>query len=330
MVDSQPQKLEPGVVYPRTLMEFGRFFPDDAACSAYLERLRWSDGFICPVGHSVIKPLRSARGLCVCPTCRRQVSATAGTIFEGSRKLHPWFLAAWEVTSHKYGASALGIQRTCGLGSYETAWAWLQKLRRAMVRPDRDQLSGEVDVDETYIGTEAPGTKGRKTIKRAIVVIGVEVNAGKIGRIRLRHILDVESASLQDFIVDVVKPGSLVHTDGWRSYAGITSKGFRHRVTVTGKSSEDAVTTFPAVHRVAALLKRWLLGTHQGAIAKQHLPYYLDEFTFRFNRRTSTTRGLLFYRLVSQAVHTPHVVTDALSQGTGRGRHPRAGVKHKR
>jgi len=258
------------------------------------------------------------------------VSATAGTIFEGTRKLLPWFLAAWEVTNHKYGASALGIQRSLGLGSYETAWAWLQKLRRAMVRPDRDPLSGEVDVDETYIGTEDPGVKGRKTIKRAIVVIGVEVNAGKIGRIRLRHVLDVEGTSLQDFIVEVVKPGSLVHTDGWRSYAGITSKGFLHRVTVTGRSTEDAVTTFPAVHRVAALLKRWLLGTHQGAISKQHLPYYLDEFTFRFNRRTAKARGLLFYSLVSQAVRTPHVDTDDLFRATGRGRRPRAGAKHKR
>lgn len=330
MADFQLRKPEPGIDYPRTLVEFGRFFPDDAACVAYLERLRWSHGFVCPEGHSATKPWRSARGLFVCPTCHRQVSATAGTIFEGSRKLHPWFLAAWEVTSHKYGASALGIQRTLGLGSYETAWAWLQKLRRAMVRPDRDQLSGKIDVDETYIGTEAPGVLGRKTVKRAVVVIAVEVNDGKIGRIRLRHVLDVDGPTLQGFIAAAVKPGSLIHTDGWQGYASIASKGFRHRVTVTRTSTEQAVVTFPAIHRVASLLKRWLLGTHQGAIAKQHLSYYLDEFTFRFNRRTSSARGLLFYRLVSQAVHTPHVKTDALFQGTGRGHRPRAGGKHKR
>lgn len=199
-----------------------------------------------------------------------------------------------------------------------------------MVRPDRDQLSGVIDADETYVGTEAPGVWGRKTIKRAVVVIAVEVNEGKIGRIRLRHVFDVDGPTLQEFIVTVVKPGSLIHTDGWRGYASIASKGFRHRVTVTRTSSEDAVTTFPAVHRVASLLKRWLLGTHRGAIAKQHLAYYLDEFTFRFNRRTSNARGLLFYRLISQAVRTPHVDTDALFRGTGRGRRPRARAKHKR
>lgn len=310
-------------------MEFGRFFPDDAACVAYLERLKWRSGFVCPRGHAAAKPWRSTRGRLVCPTCGFQASATAGTVFEGSRKLLPWFVAAWEVTSHKYGASALGIQRALGLGSYVTAWAWLQKLRRAMVRPDRDQLSGEIDVDETYVGTEAPGVWGRKTVKRAVIVIAVEVNEGKIGRIRLRHVLDVDGPTLQGFIAAVVKPGSLIHTDGWQGYASIASRGFRHRVTVARTSSEDAVATFPAVHRVASLLKRWLLGTHQGAIAKQHLPYYLDEFTFRFNRRTSRARGLLFYRLVSQAVRTPHVKTGALFLGTGRGRRPSGARDHK-
>src|SRR6266545_1499333 len=311
-----------GVDYPRNLIQFGEFFPDDKACVAYLEHLRWGAGFVSPEGHVAAAAWRSERGLSICPTCRRQVSATAGTIFEGTRKLRRWFLAAWEVTSQKYGASALGLKRTLGLGSYETAWAWLHKLRRAMVRPDRDQLSGDVEVDETYLGEEEPGVTGRRTINRVIVAIAVEMNQGKIGRIRLRQVPNVNATSLQGFVVDVVKPGSLIHTDGWQGYANIASKGFRHRVTGTRTSSEPAHIPFPGVHRVASLLKRWCLGTHQGAIANEHLAYYLDEFTFRFNRRTSKARGLLFYRLVMQAVRTSHLGTNALFRSTGRGRRP--------
>jgi transposase-like protein len=329
MAESPPQQPRAGIDYPRNLIEFGEFFPDESACVAYLERLRWGGGFVCPEGYVAAAAWRSERGLSLCPTCRRQVSATAGTIFEGTRKLRHWFLAAWEVTSQKYGASALGLKRTLGLGSYETAWAWLHKLRRAMVRPDRDQLAGDVEVDETYLGEEEPGVIGRRAIDRAIVVIAVEMNDGELGRIRLRHVPNVNAPSLQGFIVDVVKPGSIIHTDGWPSYATIASKGFRHRVTVTSTSSEPAHIPFPGVHRVASLLKRWYLGTHQGAISKEHLDYYLDEFTFRFNRRTSKARGLLFYRLITQAVRTSHVDTDALFRATGRGRRRRREVSHK-
>ena len=330
MIDAPPAQPRAGVDYPRNLVEFGEFFPDEKACVAYLERLRWPEGFVCPKGHVAAAAWRSQRGLNVCPTCRRQVSATAGTIFEGTRKLRRWLLAAWEVTSQKYGASALGLRRVLGLGSYETAWAWLHKLRRAMVRPDRDRLAGEVEVDETYVGVEEPGVLGRRTINRLIVVIAVEMNEGRIGRIRLRHVPNVNATSLQGFVVDVVQLGSLIHTDGWQGYTGIATKGFRHRVTVTRTSSEPAHIPFPGVHRVASLLKRWCLGTHQGAISEEHLPYYLDEFTFRFNRRTSKARGLLFYRLVAQAVRTPHVGTDALFRGTGRGRLSRRNASHKR
>ena len=326
MADSPPAQPRPGIDYPRTLIEFGECFPDEKACVAYLERLRWADGFVCPEGHVATAAWGSGRGLSVRPTCRRQVSATAGTIFEGTRKLRHWFLATWEVTSQKYGASALGIQRALGLGSYETAWAWLHKLRRAMVRPDRDQLFGDVEVDETYLGAEAPGITGRRVINRAIVVIAVEMNEAKIGRIRLRHVPNVNATSLQGFVVDTVKAGSLIHTDGWQGYANIAARGFRHRVTVTRTSDQPAHIPFPGVHRVASLLKRWRLGTHQGAFSKEHLPYYLDEFTFRFNRRTSQARGLLFYRLLSQAVRTAHIDTDALILDTGRGRPGRRGA----
>ena len=315
-----------GVDYPATLVEFEQFFADDEACWKYLERLRWPDGFICLRCRRPGRAWRTKRGLLICSLCRRQVSITAGTIFEGTRKpLRQWFLAAWEVTSQKYGASALGIQRILGLKSYQTAWAWLHKLRRAMVRPDRDRLVGEVEVDEAYVGGEEAGVRGRETVKKAIVVIAVELKNSRVGRIRLRHVADLSAKSLVGFVAEVVEACSTVKTDGWPSYGGLSKKGFEHQVTILSASADAAHVEMPHVHRVASLLKRWWLGTHQGAISSEHLAYYLDEFTFRFNRRTSRSRGLLFYRLLRQAAQTEHVPTTALYASTGRG--PRAGTR---
>lgn len=321
MTPPAPAPPRPGVDYPRSLVDFDEFFPDEDACVAYLEGLRWPQGFVCPRCSQAGSGWRSGRGLIVCRGCQRQTSVTAGTVFEGTRKpLRQWFLAVWEVTAQKYGASALGIKRVLGLGSYETAWAWLHKLRRAMVRPGRDQLSGIVEVDESYLGGAEVGVHGRQTLSKTIIGIAVELNGGSIGRIRLHHLPGVTAASLVPFVVDVVKAGSAVHTDGWAGYKSLAAKGFRHLVTVTATSPDPAHVVFPGVHRVASLLKRWCLGTHQGAISREHLPYYLDEFTFRFNRRTSKARGLLFHRLLAQAVGCPHVDTDALFRSTGRGR----------
>jgi transposase-like protein len=212
----------------------------------------------------------------------------------------------WYVASQKTGTSALGLQQVLGLGSYETAWTWLHKLRRAMVRPDRDRLKGKVEVDETYLGADEAGIRGRGTLKKALVVIAVEQSSrGRgIGRIRLRCIRDASADSLQGFIGDVIEPGSLVHTDGWLGYDRLKAHGYRHRITFLGDHAEPAHELLPRVHLVASLLKRWLLGTHQGAVTAAHLDYYLDEFTFRFNRRRSRHRGKLFFRLATQAVQT--------------------------
>jgi transposase-like protein len=246
---------------------------------------------------------------------------TAGTIFEGTRKpLRLWFLAAWDVTSHKYGASALAVQQILGLGSYETAWAWLHKLRRAMVRPGRDRLQGDVEVDETFVGGTDPVRPGARTGRRAIVAIAVELVDSHAARIRLRRVLDVQKPTLTEFVCDVVEPGSVVRTDGAPCYGPLKKKGFDHQVSVMLGAKEPAHVLMPHVHRVASLLKRWLMGTHQGSIAPEHLEYYLDEFAFRFNRRKSTARGLLFHRLLAQAVATKHTSTAALARGTGRGR----------
>jgi len=239
--------------------------------------------------------------------CGHQVSATAGTIFEGTRiSLQTWFSAMWFVTSQKDGASALGLKRVLGLGSYQTAWAWLHKLRRAMVRPGRDRLSGRIEVDETYVGgSEHGGKRGRGAERKEIVVIAVEVHSPKgFGRVRMRRIPNVAGSSLIPFICDVVEKRSEILTDGWGGYNGVSDMGYSHNPVLLSGTGDPAHVSMPGVHRVAALLKRWLLSTHQGSVSGKHLEYYLDEYTFRFNRRTSRSRGLLFYRLMQQAVAT--------------------------
>jgi transposase-like protein len=213
-----------------------------------------------------------------------------------------WFLAMWFVTSQKNGVSALGLQRVLGLGSYETAWTWLHKLRRAMVRPGRDRLTGAVEIDETYVGGPEQGTKGRETESKAIVAVAAEKNGRGIGRIRLRRVIDVSGDSLIPFVKEAVTPGSVVRTDGWSGYSDLKKAGYKHQIIVISRGTELAHEVLPRVHMAASLLKRWLNGTHQGGVQHQHLDYYLDEFAFRFNRRHSKARGLLFHRLAQQAV----------------------------
>jgi len=289
--------------YPKTLLELENRFGDDAACRQYLEQIRWPGGFGCPRCGGT-KAWRAQRARYLCAACRYQATVTAGTIFQDRHLPLPLlFRALWQVTSQKYGASALGVQRVLGLGSYETAWSWLHKLRRAMVRPGRDRLSGRVEVDETYVGGMAEGKRGRGAERKALVVVAAQEDGRGIGRIRLARVADAGAASLIGFVRQSVGPGSTVHTDGWRGYAGLQDAGYRHEFhCLQDQGPEGATKLLPRVHRVAALLKRWLLGTHQGAVEPAHLDYYLDEFTFRFNRRTSASRGKLFYRLVEQAV----------------------------
>ena len=238
-----------------------------------------------------------------CAACGRQTSVTAGTIFQDTRTPLPtWFRAMWWVTSQKTGASALGLQQVLGFGSYETAWTWLHKLRRAMVRPGRDRLTGTVEIDETLVGGVEEWARGRQTEKKAMIAVAAEERGPGIGRIRLRRIPDATADSLQAFVQEAVAPGSLLHTDGLLSYDRLEKYGYRHRITFVKGRKESASELLPRVHQVISLLKRWLLGTHQGAVSRAHLDYYLDEFTFRFNRRTARHRGKLFYRLVQQAV----------------------------
>jgi transposase-like protein len=248
---------------------------------------------------------------------------TAGTIFQDSRlPLRLWCRAIWHVTSQKNGASALGLQRVLGLGSYQTAWTVLHKLRRAMVRPGRDKLSGRVEVDETHVGGVRPGPHGRGLPGKALVVIAAQEEGAGVGRIRLARIPDASAAHLRRFIQGAVLQGSSVHTDGWKPYQGLEQLGFQHEVSkLKGRHKNAATELPPRVHLVASLLKRWLLGTHQGAITPEHLDYYLDEFVFRFNRRNSASRGKLFYRLAQQAVQVEPATYRTLVGGTDNPNH---------
>jgi len=295
-----------GKDYPGSWREFQAWFPDEDTCRRYLEQLRWAEGFVCPAcGHN--KAWRSSDHLWKCQKCNRRTSVTAGTILDKTRTpLQIWFAAAWYITNQKLGVSALGLQRVLGFGSQQTAWTILHKFRKAMVRPNRTKLVGEVEVDETYIGGSGKGGKrGRGADKKYIVVIAVELHEPKgFGRVRMRHVPDVAAASLIPFICDVVETGSLVCTDGYSAYNSLSSHGYRHNKLILSESESPAHVSMPAVHLVASLLKRWLLGTHQGAVREVHLQAYLEEYAFRFNRRNSYQRGLLFYRLLQQIVVT--------------------------
>lgn len=310
----------PGLDYPRRWPEFEAWFPDEAACTAYLARLRWPDGFRCP-RCGAEGAWSASRGRLICRSCRHQTSVTAGTVLAGTRTpLRIWFAAAWHVAHQKGGISALGLQRILGWGSYQTAWSILHKLRRAMVRLEREPLSGIVEVDETLIGaTSAPPAAGRGSPTQAFVAIAVEMPPEPaLGRVRLARIDDFSADSLVGFVRWAVAPGSTILTDGWRGYGPLIAAGYRHQPTSLRASGELGHVALPGVHRVAALLKRWLLGTHHGAVSQRHLDAYLEEFTFRFNHRRARYRGLLFYRLLQQMVVTPPLPYAAL---VGRGHH---------
>ena len=285
--------------YPQTAIEFRDQFATEEACRKYLIQLRWPQGISCPRCKQPVWNMKSTFWRCV--HCGYDFSLTSGTLFADTHKpLRVWFEAFWYVTNQKSGVSALGLQRVLGLGSYHTAWNWLHKLRRAMVRPGRDRLSGLVEVDEIFIGGPRSGKRGRGAAGKSLVLIASQINGSRIGRIRLVRIPNASAASLEAALKQSVELGAEIHTDGWKGYARLDSIGYNHRVV--RETAELGNNLLPRANLVASLLKRWLLGTHQGAVQAKHLDYYLDEYTFRFNRRTARSRGLLFYRLMEQAV----------------------------
>ena len=306
-----------------TFEEFVKQFSTEEQCRNYLFQLRWPNGFMCPhCGGSDYKIVRGT--LYWCSECKYQASVTAGTIFQDTRiPLKTWFIAIWWITTQKYGASAEGLQQVLGLNSYRTAWTWLHKIRKAMVRADRTKLNGVVEVDETYVGGEEhSGSTGRGTGNKVLVAIAVELQGfgnknkqglRKIGRVRLSVISDASGDSLSTFVTENIEKGSEIITDGWSGYSFVKGADYRHTVFVQSKKDEDE-KPLPHVHLVISLLKRWLLGTHQGAVSDKYMQAYLEEYTFRFNRRNSAKRGLLFYRLLEGAVSiSPHTYNDIVN-----------------
>src|SRR5271166_405668 len=324
-----------GAHYPRSTGEFLSWYGTDDDCLDYLEWLRWPGGFVCPdCGHA--GGWRLGDGRVKCGGCGSRTSVTAGTIFDKTRTpLTVWFHACWLFATAKDGISAQHLQRVLEISSYQTAWAMLHRLRSALVRPGRDRLSGTVEVDETYIGGEEPGLRGgRQRGKKVLTGIAVEVREPKgIGRCRMAPLDDASGDTLGTFVTENVQPGATVITDGWAAYRAISGKGYQHRPInqkAARAAGEDPDSLLPGVHRVASLCKRWLLGTHQGSVDAAHLPAYLNEFVFRFNRRRSASRGMVFYRVLQLAAgHEPVRYVDLLaSKKPRRAKRAEGGTGH--
>jgi transposase-like protein len=296
-----------GAHYPSSLGEFQAWFSTDGDCLDYLEWLRWPEGFVCP-SCACARAWELADGRYECPQCGERTSVTAGTIFDKTRTpLTVWFMACWLFATQKDGISALSLKRSLEIGSYQSAWAMLHRLRSVLVRPGRERLHGAVEVDETYIGGEEPGLAGgRAKGKKVLVGVAVERLEPKgFGRCRMVPLPDPSANSLRAFLLDNVEEGTTVITDGWQPYRPATRNLYIHE-RCPGASGPDATKLLPGVHKVASLAKRWLLGTHQGSIGEAHLGSYLNEFVFRFNRRHSRSRGLVFYRVLELAIaHDP-------------------------
>ncbi len=283
---SRPVRRNPA--FPKNQFEFHRMFNDESKCVEHMKAVVYPDGFICDECDSKDGYWVEDRRAFKCADCGHWNYLTEGTVMEKSKTpICVWFLGAYLQTTMTPGISAMMFQRQSGLTRYETAFQILHKIRAAMVNPERSQLNGEVEVDETFIGGEREGKRGRGAAGKSIVVGAVEIVDGpkgpRAGRIRLQSVLDASGESLLDFVETQVEEGSTVVTDGWLGYKGLSKLGFDHDV-VEGEDSVEVAKEMEHIHRVFSLLKRWLLGTHH-SVSPQHLPAYLNEFTFRFNRR---------------------------------------------
>jgi transposase-like protein len=289
--------------YPKTLRDFDRIFPSDETCLVFLEHVRWGGGFKCQrceANHF----WGLSTGLRMCQSCRFKNSVQVGTIFESTRlPLKIWFYAIWWVTAQKTGVSALNLQKNLGLGSYRTSWLMLHKIRNAMIFEDRSLLHGDVEVDEAFLGGAHSGKRGRGSEGKELIVIAAEYSGKKrVGRIRINRVQDASAEKLEAFISGNIAKGATIHTDGWQGYNGLKNLGYSHLPRKSASVPADEL--LPRINIVTSLLKRWILGTLQGRLDSKHMTSYLEEFTFRFNRRTSNARGLLFQRVLENSINT--------------------------
>ncbi len=303
--------------YPKNQIEFNEMFYAEQNCIEYLIAVRWPQGFECPTCGS-IRYWKKSENRFECIDCHTETTVTNGTIFHKSTKpLRIWFQAIWWIVAQKNGVSAKGLMKVLGLGSYKTSWSWLRKFRRLMVLNGRTKLQGKVEVDEVLIGGKKSGKRGRGAEGKSLIAVAVEVKGRKTGRVRLAKIPDASSNSLIGFIENNIEKSSTIITDEWPSYNKLKSMDYIHK-TEKATAIDGDKEVLPNVHRIASLLKRWLLGTHQSYLNKNKLEYYLDEYVFRYNRRTSTSRGLLFLRLIEQAVKTlPVTYKEIVNQNHG-------------
>lgn len=287
--------------YPKNLREFDEMFATEDACLIFLEAVRWSKGFSCQSCQH-IKFWQLGPGLRRCQSCRTKNYVRANSIFASSRlSLKIWFHAIWWFTAQKTGVNALNFQKNIGLGSYRSAWLLLHKIRNAMVHADRSLLQGEVEIDEAFIGGVRSGKRGRGAEGKELVIIAAECSGAKrVGRARIQRISNASAKSIESFILANVAKGATVHTDGWPSYNGLEQLGYIHLPKVSTSVNPDEL--LPRVNIVTSLLKRWLLGTLHGRLDPKHMDQYFEEFLFRFNRRTSKVRGLLFQRVLENSI----------------------------
>ena len=303
---------------PRTLIEFQKRFPDEAACAAWLIELRWPDGFQCPgCSHGQGWRLRCKAYTFECCRCHRQTSVTAGTIMHNTKlDLTLWFWAAWLMATHSNGISARQLKAELGFGSDQTAWMLLAKLRRAMVDPDRNPLKELVEVDETSLPqrtTDDPvaGGQGRSHQAKMPIIGAVEIANDRVGRLRLARLEDYSASSLRRFLAGNVAAGARVETDGWSGYQGLPDH--THSPHVIGPMAAHIV--LPWIHRLFSNLERWAMGVYHG-LRRPHLQTYLDEFVFRFNRRNN--RPSAFRSLLTLAMRKSEVPYAILTQPEAR------------
>jgi transposase-like protein len=291
--------------YPKNQIEFETFFNTDDKCLSYLEKIKYDNGYRCELC-SGINYWKNKRGVFVCKSCKSETTVTAGTVFHGSKiPIHLLFRFLWFLVLQKNGISAKSLQRILGFSRYETVWTWLHKFRQIMVLPNRGKLKGKVEVDETFIGGVKTGKRGRGAEGKVLVVVAVELIGGFTGRVRMAIIEMADRKNINDFVKNNIEEGSTIVTDSWKGYTDLERMKYKHEIVTKTITVNDQNLT-PHVHKIASLLKRWLLGTHQNFTSVDYLNYYLDEFTFRYNRRKSNSRGLLFYVLLQQAIlHKP-------------------------